>query len=43
MINHYCLLDASGIATNAPQLCLVADYEATQYQFNINFNTSKNE
>lgn len=31
------------ITANAPQLCLVAEYEATQYQFNINFNTRKYE
>lgn len=31
------------MAHNEMQLCLVADYEATQYQFTITFNTSKNE
>ena len=29
------------IAGNAPQLCLVADYEATQYQFINNFKYEK--
>ena len=29
------------ITANGPQLCLVAEYEATQYQLIINFNTRK--
>ncbi len=29
------------ITANAPHLCLVADYEATQYQFSNNLNTRK--
>lgn len=28
---------ALNIGANVPQLCLVADYEATQYQFSNNF------
>lgn len=29
--------DLTGIVANVPQLCLVAYYEATQYQFSNNF------
>lgn len=35
------LVSTYSIAPNVPQLCLVAEYEATQYQFSNNFLNEK--